>query len=84
MRLLARIARLARVHAGAFMLGGGGEAEGRRPGLPRQRDAAAVAALFDLVSDAVERGRILQLVPRDVGDLWQAELLTLVDISGTW
>ena len=81
MRGFRRLPRLIGGHAGAFDFHAGREAE--RPldpigGDPRQRDAAPIAALVLGRTFTVARGRILKLVPRDVSDLEQAELLTLI------
>src|SRR5699024_8988160 len=58
-------------------LTGLGEAEGSGIPLPRQRHAAAVAAGH---AGALVRRVLAQLI-RDVADLWQAQLLALVEVS---
>ena len=52
-------------------------------GGPRQRHAAAVAALVHRVAGGVEGGRILQVIPRNIGHLKQAQFLALIDVCGT-
>ena len=86
MRGFRRLPRLIGGHAGAFDFHAGREAE--RPldpigGDPRQRNTAPIATLVLGRTFTVARSRILKLVPRDVSDLEQAELLTLIQVRRT-
>ena len=47
---------------------------------PWQRYTAAVAPLVDIGSAGMQRPWVFKTIPRDVGDLEQAELLALIDV----
>ena len=53
---------------------------GRDPG---QRHAAAVTTLLRLVAHTVERGRVLELIPRNVGHFGESEFLALIHVCGS-
>ena len=87
-RFFGWLAGFAGRHAGSRDLGRWGESEG--PAVcagvrshPGQRHAAAVTTLLRLVAHTVERGRVLELIPRNVGHFGESEFLALIHVCGS-